>query len=81
MGEAKLVEPDECRDNPLGSTTIDGGVSRSERVEPRFDYPCALAQPLGEASLVEPDVSRDNPLGSSNSLSTCYDNKRQDLES
>ena len=29
--------------NPLGSTIRDGGVSRSERFEPWFDYPPASA--------------------------------------
>ena len=42
--------------SPLGSTISDGGVLRSRRFEPWFDYPAQLAHPLGEAILVEPDA-------------------------
>ena len=42
--------------NPLGSTIRDGGVSRSERFEPWFDYPRASAIHQAIATLVEPDA-------------------------
>jgi hypothetical protein len=41
--------------NPLGSTISDGGVLRSRRFEPWFDYPRASAS-LGKANFVEPDA-------------------------
>ena len=48
--------------NPLGST-ICGGVSRSERFEPWFDYPRDSAI-LGRSQFRRARRSRDNPLGS-----------------